>query len=82
MVVYHLTGCELLAARLQIIMDDLLWVLTPTQLKAAWSVVEELRLLASKADEVVRQTVAEQKLNVRLPSIDVYKAVLCRIIAV
>ncbi|GAV04728.1 hypothetical protein RvY_14962 [Ramazzottius varieornatus] len=57
------SSCELLAARLQIIMDDLLWVLTPTQLKAAWSVVEELQMLASKADEVVRKTVAEKKLN-------------------
>ncbi|OQV15899.1 UHRF1-binding protein 1-like [Hypsibius exemplaris] len=59
----HISTCELMASRLQILMDDLLWVLTPSQLKAALSVLQELQALASTADSVVRTKKAARKLK-------------------
>ncbi|XP_055331730.1 bridge-like lipid transfer protein family member 3B [Paramacrobiotus metropolitanus] len=58
-----LSSCALLASRLQIIMDDLLWVLTPTQLKAALLVLEQIKDLAKQAELQERDKKAAKKLD-------------------
>lgn len=53
-----------MGSKLVLILDELLWVLTDSQLKAALHFLDSLSGLIKKADEVVRKKKAARKLEV------------------
>ena len=55
-----------MGSRLVVILDDLLWVLTDSQLKAALHFVDSLSGLIQKATSITRKAKAARKLEVRL----------------
>lgn len=55
-----------MGSRLVIILDDLLWVLTDSQLKAALHFIDSLGGLIEKATILERKTKAARKLEVRV----------------
>ena len=58
------TDCFVMGSRLVIILDDLLWVLTDSQLKAALHFIDSLGGLIEKATILERKTKAARKLEV------------------
>lgn len=54
-----------MGSRLILILDDLLWVLTDSQLKAALHFIDSLGGLIEKATNLERKTKAARKLEVR-----------------
>lgn len=56
----------ILGSRLCIILDELLWVLTDSQLKAALHFADSLTELIREATEVTRKSKAARKLEVML----------------
>ncbi|GAB6031805.1 hypothetical protein CHUAL_010207 [Chamberlinius hualienensis] len=62
----RLQDCGILASRLVFIMDDLLWVLTDTQIQAAIHFLSSLSGLISKAAEREKRINAVQKLELQL----------------
>lgn len=60
----RLTDCYILASRLVLILDDLLWVLTDSQLKAALHFVDSLLGLVKAATDATQKTKAARKLAV------------------
>lgn len=54
-----------MGSKLVIILDDLLWVLTDSQLKAALHFLDSLAGLVQKATTVTRKVKAARKLEVR-----------------
>lgn len=56
--------CSIVASRLQVNLDDLLWVLTNSQLKAALTFASSLRDIVAKSNEQSKRLAAE-KLRVR-----------------
>ncbi|XP_018565221.1 UHRF1-binding protein 1-like [Anoplophora glabripennis] len=59
----RLSDCFILGSRLVIILDDLLWVLTDSQLKAALHFLDSLSDLVQKATQITRKTKAARKLE-------------------
>ncbi|TMW53722.1 hypothetical protein DOY81_001190 [Sarcophaga bullata] len=59
----RLSDCTLLASRLVLILDDLLWVLTDSQLKAALHFVDSLSGLIKSATEATQKSKAAKKLE-------------------
>lgn len=57
--------CFIMGSKLVLILDELLWVLTDSQLKAALHFLDSLSGLIKKADEVVRKKKAARKLEVK-----------------
>lgn len=55
-----------MGSMLVIILDDLLWVLTDSQLKAALHFLDSLADLVQKATQVTRKAKAARKLEVSL----------------
>lgn len=60
----RLSDCTLLASRLVLILDDLLWVLTDSQLKAALHFVDSLSGLIKSATAATQKSKAARKLEV------------------
>ncbi|XP_065226318.1 bridge-like lipid transfer protein family member 3B isoform X2 [Planococcus citri] len=60
----RLSDCFIMGSKLVLILDELLWVLTDSQLKAALHFLDSLSGLIKKADEVVRKKKAARKLEV------------------
>lgn len=56
--------CFILGSRLVLILEDLLWVLTDSQLRAALYFVESLAGMVQKATEVSRKRKAARKIEV------------------
>jgi hypothetical protein len=52
--------CSIVASRLQINLDDLLWVLTNSQLKAALTFVGSLRDIVARSSEQSKRLAAEK----------------------
>uniref|UniRef100_A0A1I8QCK1 Uncharacterized protein n=1 Tax=Stomoxys calcitrans TaxID=35570 RepID=A0A1I8QCK1_STOCA len=59
----RLSDCTLLASRLVLILDDLLWVLTDSQLKAALHFVDSLSGLIKAATHATQKSKAARKLE-------------------
>ncbi|XP_017786944.1 PREDICTED: UHRF1-binding protein 1-like isoform X2 [Nicrophorus vespilloides] len=59
----RLSDCFVMGSRITIILDDLLWVLTDSQLKAALHFLDSLSGLVEKATEVTRKAKAARKLE-------------------
>ncbi|XP_049283262.1 UHRF1-binding protein 1-like isoform X2 [Anopheles funestus] len=59
----RLTDCSIVASRLVLILDDLLWVLTDSQLKAALHFVDSLTGLIKASTNVVQRVKAQRKLE-------------------
>uniref|UniRef100_A0A1B0GCL5 Uncharacterized protein n=1 Tax=Glossina morsitans morsitans TaxID=37546 RepID=A0A1B0GCL5_GLOMM len=59
----RLSDCTLLASRLVLILDDLLWVLTDSQLKAALHFVDSLSGLIKAATHATQKSSAARKLE-------------------
>ncbi|KAM7354386.1 bridge-like lipid transfer protein family member 3B isoform 3-T3 [Cochliomyia hominivorax] len=59
----RLSDCTLLASRLVLILDDLLWVLTDSQLKAALHFVDSLSGLIKSATAATQKSKAARKLE-------------------
>ncbi|XP_014482359.1 PREDICTED: UHRF1-binding protein 1 isoform X2 [Dinoponera quadriceps] len=60
----RISDCFVMGSRLVIILDDLLWVLTDSQLKAALHFIDSLGGLIEKATILERKTKAARKLEV------------------
>ncbi|XP_011862998.1 PREDICTED: UHRF1-binding protein 1 isoform X1 [Vollenhovia emeryi] len=60
----RISDCFVMGSRLVIILDDLLWVLTDSQLKAALHFLDSLAGLIEKATVLERKTKAARKLEV------------------
>lgn len=58
-----LSDCSVLSSRLVLILDDLLWVLTDSQLKAALHFVDSLTGLIQTSNSAVQRTKAQKKLE-------------------
>lgn len=58
-----LSDCSVLSSRLVLILDDLLWVLTDSQLKAALHFVDSLSGLIQASNNVTQRTKAQKKLE-------------------
>lgn len=58
-----LLDCSVLASRLVLVLDDLLWVLTDSQLKAALHFVDSLSDLIKASTELNQKTKARKKLE-------------------
>lgn len=56
--------CSILSSRLVLILDDLLWVLTDSQLKAALHFVDSLASLIKKSTQLTQKIKAQKKLAV------------------
>lgn len=56
--------CFILGSRLVLILEDLLWVLTDSQLRAALYFVESLAGMVQKSTEVSRKRKAARKIEV------------------
>ena len=52
--------CSIIASRLQVNLDDLLWVLTNSQLKAAVTFVGSLRDVVARSTEQSKRLAAEK----------------------
>ncbi|XP_053673810.1 bridge-like lipid transfer protein family member 3A [Anopheles nili] len=59
----RLADCSIVASRLVLILDDLLWVLTDSQLKAALHFVDSLTGLIRASTNVVQRVKAQKKLE-------------------
>ncbi|XP_015834568.1 bridge-like lipid transfer protein family member 3A isoform X1 [Tribolium castaneum] len=59
----RLSDCFIMGSRLVIILDDLLWVLTDSQLKAALHFLDSLAGLVQKATQISRKAKAARKLE-------------------
>uniref|UniRef100_A0AAG5DG24 Chorein N-terminal domain-containing protein n=1 Tax=Anopheles atroparvus TaxID=41427 RepID=A0AAG5DG24_ANOAO len=59
----RLSDCSIVASRLVLILDDLLWVLTDSQLKAALHFVDSLTGLIKASTNVVQRVKAQKKLE-------------------
>ncbi|KAG5868480.1 hypothetical protein JTB14_035833 [Gonioctena quinquepunctata] len=59
----RISDCFIVGCRLAIILDDLLWVLTDTQLKALLHFLESLADLVEKSTQVTRSAKAARKLE-------------------
>lgn len=59
----RLSDCFIMGSRLVIILDDLLWALTDSQLKAALHFLDSLADLVQKATEVTRSVKAARKIE-------------------
>ncbi|CAH0560093.1 unnamed protein product [Brassicogethes aeneus] len=59
----RISDCFILGSRLVIILDDLLWVLTDSQLKAALHFLDSLSGLVQRATEMTRTVKAARKLE-------------------
>uniref|UniRef100_A0A182QQN3 Uncharacterized protein n=1 Tax=Anopheles farauti TaxID=69004 RepID=A0A182QQN3_9DIPT len=59
----RLADCSIVASRLVLILDDLLWVLTDSQLKAALHFVDSLTGLIKASTNVVQRVKAQRKLE-------------------
>ncbi|VEN47609.1 unnamed protein product [Callosobruchus maculatus] len=59
----RISDCYILGSRLAIILDDLLWVLTDSQLKAALHFLDSLAGLIQKATQITRKAKAARKLE-------------------
>uniref|UniRef100_A0A8D8FPC2 UHRF1-binding protein 1-like n=2 Tax=Culex pipiens TaxID=7175 RepID=A0A8D8FPC2_CULPI len=59
----RLSDCSIVASRLVLILDDLLWVLTDSQLKAALHFVDSLSGLIKASNSVVQRVKAQRKLE-------------------
>lgn len=59
-----LSDCSIVSSRLVLILDDLLWVLTDSQLKAALHFVDSLAALIKEATNLTQKTKAQKKLEV------------------
>ncbi|RZB39563.1 UHRF1-binding protein 1-like [Asbolus verrucosus] len=59
----RLSDCFIMGSRLVIILDDLLWVLTDSQLKAALHFLDSLAGLVQKATQITRKAKAARKLE-------------------
>ncbi|KAL5279581.1 UHRF1BP1L family protein [Megaselia abdita] len=57
------SDCSILASRLVLILDDLLWVLTDSQLKAALHFVDSLAGLIKEATKTTQKNKAQRKLE-------------------
>ena len=62
----YFADCFVMGSRLVLILDDLLWVLTDSQLKAALHFLDSLTGLVQKATELTRIKKAARKLEVVL----------------
>lgn len=62
----YFADCFIMGSRLVLILDDLLWVLTDSQLKAALHFLDSLTGLVQKATELTRIKKAARKLEVGL----------------
>lgn len=62
----YFADCFIMGSRLVLILDDLLWVLTDSQLKAALHFLDSLTGLVQKATELTRIKKAARKLEVVL----------------
>lgn len=60
----RISDCFVMGSRLLLILDDLLWVLTDSQLRAALHFLNSLSGLVQKATEVTRKKKAARKLEV------------------
>lgn len=60
----RLADCSIAASRLVLILDDLLWVLTDAQLKAALHFVDSLTTLIKRSTQLTQKIKAQQKLAV------------------
>lgn len=60
----RLSDCFVMGCRLVLLLDDLLWVLTDTQLKAALHFIDSLSGLIQKNIETIRKKKAARKLEV------------------
>ncbi|GLV35400.1 uncharacterized protein CBL_01450 [Carabus blaptoides fortunei] len=69
----RLSDCFIMGSRLVLILDDLLWVLTDSQMKAALHFLDSLADLVQKATDVTRKEKAARKLEV-LPEYQAQKA--------
>ena len=58
-----MSDCAILGCRLVLILDDLLWVLTDNQLKAALHFMDSISGLVKKATEQVQKQKAVRKLQ-------------------
>lgn len=58
-----LADCSILSSRLVLILDDLLWVLTDSQLKAALHFVDSLAALIKESTNLTQKTKAQKKLE-------------------
>lgn len=58
-----LSDCSVLACRLLLILDDLLWVLTDSQLKAALHFVDSLAGLIQESNKAIQRKKAQKKLE-------------------
>lgn len=59
----RISDCFVMGSRLVIILEDLLWVLTDSQLKAALHFADSLSGLIQKATQITRKTKAARKLE-------------------
>jgi hypothetical protein len=59
----RLSDCFIMGSRIVIILDDLLWVLTDSQLKAALHFLDSLAGLVQKATQITRKAKAARKLE-------------------
>ena len=62
-----ISDCGIVASRVQLNLDDLLWVLTDSQLKAALVFVDSLKEIIKKSAQQSK-LLAAQKLRVRIES--------------
>lgn len=69
-----LSDCSVLSSRLVLILDDLLWVLTDSQLKAALHFVDSLTGLIKSSTDAIQRKKAQRKLET-LPE---YQALLAQ----
>lgn len=58
----RVNDCSILASRLVLILDDLLWVLTDSQLKAALHFVDSLAALIKRSTQLTQRIKAQKKL--------------------
>lgn len=68
-----LSDCSILSSRLVLILDDLLWVLTDSQLKAALHFVDSLASLIEASTNLTQKSKAQKKLE-RLPEYQAQQA--------
>lgn len=66
------TDCTVIGCRLVILMDDLLWVLTDSQLTAAFHFLDSLSDLVRKATQQNQKTKAVRKLEVNIEVIAMF----------
>lgn len=66
--IFSVLDCFIMGSRLVVILDDLLWVLTDSQLKAALHFLDSLAGLVQKATALTRKAKAARKLEVCIMS--------------